>query len=80
MASSEAEFHPRGRPASSEAEFHPRGSPALERGGLSSEGASRPRARRSFSGTATGPSSETETRSRGRWGRPFDGPLGLPGP
>jgi hypothetical protein len=50
---------------SSKAEFRPRGRPTLERGGVSPEGASSSRARRSF---ARG----------GRWGRPFDGPLGSP--
>jgi hypothetical protein len=45
---------------SSEAESHPRGRPALERGGVSPEGASSPRARQSFGVTAPGPSSEAE--------------------
>jgi hypothetical protein len=50
---------------SSEAESRPRGRPALERGGVSSEGASSPRARCSLVSTALCPSSETEFRPRG---------------
>jgi hypothetical protein len=50
---------------SSEAEFRPRGRPALERRGVSSEGASSPRARWSFGSTALDPSSEAEFRPRG---------------
>jgi hypothetical protein len=41
------------------------GRPALERGGVFPEGASSPRARRSFSGTTLCPSSEAEFRPRG---------------
>jgi hypothetical protein len=64
--------------ASSEAESRPRVRIALERGGVSPEGASDPRARRSFARgdssprarrsfgvTASGPSSEAEFRPRG---------------
>jgi hypothetical protein len=38
----------RGRPTPSEAESHSKGCPTLERGGTSPEGATSPRARRSF--------------------------------
>jgi hypothetical protein len=51
--------------ASSEAEFRPRGRPALERGGVSPEGAPSPRAKWSFGVAAPGPSSEAEFRPRG---------------
>jgi hypothetical protein len=49
---------------SSEAEPHPRGRPALERGGTSPEGATGPRARRRFAGAVPRPSSEAEFRPR----------------
>jgi hypothetical protein len=51
--------------ASSEAEPHPRGRPALKRGGTSPEGASDPRARRSLGGTVVYPLSEAGFRPRG---------------
>jgi hypothetical protein len=51
--------------ASSEVEFRPRARPALDRGGVSPEGASSPRAKRSFGVAAPGPSSEAEFRLRG---------------
>jgi hypothetical protein len=84
--------------ASSEAEPHPRGRPALERGGTSPEGAFSPRARRNLTRGVTSPrarwgfvravpcpSSEAEFRPRGpgltvlvgRWGRQVRGPLPL---
>jgi hypothetical protein len=44
----------------SEAEPHPRGRPALERGGTSPEGATDPRARRNLARGGVQPSSETE--------------------
>jgi hypothetical protein len=63
----------------SEAEFRPRGRPALDRGGVSPEGASNPRLRRSFARGASSPrsrrsfargdvqpSSESEFHPRGR--------------
>jgi hypothetical protein len=65
MASSEAEFRPGGVQLSSEAESRPRGRPSLEGGGVSPEGASSPRARRSFGGTASGPSSKVKICPRG---------------
>jgi hypothetical protein len=65
--------------ASSEAKPHPRGRLALERGGASPEGASSPRARRSFVSAVLCPSSEAEFRPRvagaDRSGRLL-GPLG----
>jgi hypothetical protein len=48
--------------ASSEAETHPRGRPALERGGTSPEGASDPRARWNLTRGGIQPSSEAESR------------------
>jgi hypothetical protein len=51
---------------SSEAESHPRGRPALERGGNSPEGASSPRARRNLTRGGDQPSSEAESHPRGR--------------
>jgi hypothetical protein len=45
---------------SSKAESHPRGRPALERGGISPEGATSPRARRSLTRGGVQPSSEAE--------------------
>jgi hypothetical protein len=63
--------------ASSEAESHPRGRPALERGGNSPEGATNLRAMRELVSAPLCPSSEAEFRPRvagltvlvGRWGR-----------
>jgi hypothetical protein len=52
--------------ASSEAESHPRGRPALERGGVSPEGAPSPRARRNTTRGGVRPSSEAESHPRGR--------------
>jgi hypothetical protein len=65
----------------------------FERGGVSPEGAFRPRARRSFARGGVRPSSEAEFRwygamplersgvsPEGCWGRSFDGLLRLPGP
>jgi hypothetical protein len=62
--------------SSSEAEPHPRGRPALERGGNSPEEVTGPRARRRFAGAVPRPSSEEEFLPRvagttvlvGRWG------------
>jgi hypothetical protein len=65
--------------ASSEAESRPRGRPALERGGVSPEGASSPRVRRSSIGTVSYPSSEAEFRPRGAGADRSGGPLRLPG-
>jgi hypothetical protein len=75
--SSEAEPHPRGRPALERGGTSPKGAcslerggaspeghPALERGGPSPEGASNPRARRSSVSAVLCPSSETEFRPR----------------
>jgi hypothetical protein len=67
---------------SSEAEPHPRGRPALERGGTSPEGATSPRARWRFASTVLCPSNEAEFRPRvagptvlvGRWGHQGRGP------
>jgi hypothetical protein len=56
--------HLRGRPALERGRPHPRGRPALERGGISPEGATDPRARRSFASAALHPSSEAEFRPR----------------
>jgi hypothetical protein len=66
---------------------------SLERGGVSPEGASSPRARWSFARGGVQPSSEAEFRwygagplersgvsPEGCRGRPLDGPLRLPGP
>jgi hypothetical protein len=67
--------------ASSEAESRPRGHPALERGGVSPEGASSPRARQSSISVVLYPSSERQFRPRG--GAEADcygGSLGPPGP
>jgi hypothetical protein len=52
--------------ASSEAEPHPRERPALERGGTSPEGASSPRAGRNLTRGGVRPSSEAEPHPRGR--------------
>jgi hypothetical protein len=68
--------------ASSEAEPHPRGRPAIERGGTSPEGATSPRARRRRASVALCPSSEAEFHPRvagptilaGRWGHQGRGP------
>jgi hypothetical protein len=49
---------------SSEAEPHPRGRPALKRGRTSPEGATGPRARRKFASAVSCPSSEAEFRPR----------------
>jgi hypothetical protein len=65
--------------ASSEAESHPRGRPALERGGTSPEGATSPRARRSLVSVALCPSSEAEFRPRVAGANCSGGPLGPPG-
>jgi hypothetical protein len=51
--------------ASSESEFRSRGRPALERGGVSPEWASSPRARWSLTSTVSYPSSEMEFHPRG---------------
>jgi hypothetical protein len=67
---------------SSEAESHPRGRPALERGETSPEGAIGPRARRNLTRGGDQPSSEAEFRPRvagptalvGRWGHQGHGP------
>jgi hypothetical protein len=66
--------------ASSEAESHLRGRPALERGGVSPEGASNPRTRRSIVSTVLCPSSEAEFRPRGAGADCSGGPLGPLGP
>jgi hypothetical protein len=73
---SEAEPHPRGGQALERGRPHLRGRPNLERGGTSPEGATGPRARRSFASAVLRPSSEAEFRPRapgaivlvGRWG------------
>jgi hypothetical protein len=72
----------RGKPAraSSEAEFHPRGRPALERGGIPPEGVSGPRARWSLGGMVVHLSSEVEFHPRGTGAGRFGGPLRLLGP
>jgi hypothetical protein len=62
--------------ASSEAEPHPRGRPALERGGTLLEGASGPRARRSLVSAVLCPSSESEFRPRVAGADRSGGPLG----
>jgi hypothetical protein len=51
--------------ASSEAESHPRGHPALERGEVSPEGASSPRARQNPTRGGVQPLSETKSRWHG---------------
>jgi hypothetical protein len=51
---------------SSEAEPHPRGRPALERGGASPEGASRHRARQILTRGGVPPSSKADPQLRGR--------------
>jgi hypothetical protein len=79
--------------ASSEAESRPRGHPALERRGVAPEGASSPRAGRSFAQGGVQPSSEAEFRCYGVgplerggvlpewcWGRLPAGSLVLVGP
>jgi hypothetical protein len=72
-ASSEAEAHSRGVQPSSEAKPHPRGCPALERGGVSPEGTSSPRARRSLGDMVVYPSSEAEFHPRGAGADRFGG-------
>jgi hypothetical protein len=52
--------------ASSEAEPHPKGRPALERSGTSSEGASSPRAKRNLTRGGVQPLSKAEPHLRGR--------------
>jgi hypothetical protein len=89
-ASSEAEARPRGDQPSSEAELLARGRPALERGEISPEGVSSPRARRGLVSVVLRPSSEAVFRSRaagptalvGRWSHQGRGPcrMDLPGP
>jgi hypothetical protein len=61
---------------SSEAEFHPMGRQALERGGVSPEGASGPRARRSLRGVAPGPRARRKL-AQGDRGRSVGGPMWL---
>jgi hypothetical protein len=61
----EAEFRPGGVQPSIEAEFRPRGRPTLKRVGVSPEGASCPRAKRSFDVAVSGHSTEAEFCPRG---------------
>jgi hypothetical protein len=61
----EEEFRPGGVQPSIEAEFRPRGRPTLKRVGVSPEGASCPRAKRSFDVAVSGHSTEAEFCPRG---------------
>jgi hypothetical protein len=58
--SSEAESHPRGRPALERGEISPEEASSLERGGISPEGVTSPRARWSLARGGVQPSSEAE--------------------
>jgi hypothetical protein len=71
-ASSEAEPHPRGRPALERGGTSPRGLPALKRGEVSFVRCRAPRAKRSFARGRLG-----LTVLAGRWGRQIHGPLPL---
>jgi hypothetical protein len=79
-ASSEAEPHPRVRPALERGGVSPEGASTLERGGISPEGASNPRARRGIVSTVLCPSSEAEFRPRGAGAVRSGGPLRPPKP